>query len=119
MISKDDLKHAISLNSEIINENRPDWDDRLLSSLKSTWVDRDARQLYWNILALMSIKTGGGVKYNPKSSPEINLIIGSRPFYVTVVNFTIDEDEVKDRLLLKGIFPEIVDRLKIKIFRVQ
>lgn len=115
MISKDDLKHAISLNSEIINENRPDWDDRLFSSLKSTWVDRDARQLYWNILALMSIKTGGGVRYNPKSLSE-NLIIGSRPFYVARVNFTIGEDGVKDRLLLKGIFPEIVDRLKI--FRV-
>lgn len=115
MISKNDLKHAISLNSEIINENRPDWDDRLFSSLKSTWVDSVAKQIYWNILALMSIKTGGGVKYNPKSSPEINLIIGSRLFYVTEVHFTIDEDEVKDRLLLKGIFPEIVDRLKIFI----
>lgn len=114
MISKNDLKHAISLNSEIINENRPDWDDRLFSSLKSTWEDNVARQLYWNILALMSIKTGGGVKYNPKSSHEINLIIGSRPFYVTEVNFTLDEDGVK-RLLLQVILPEIVDRLKIFI----
>ena len=115
MISKDDLKRAISLNSKIINENRPDWDDRLFSSLKSTWVDRDARQLYWNILALMSIKTGGGVRYNPKSL-SVNLIIGSRLFYVARVNFTIDENGVKDKLLLKGVFPEIVD--KLKIFRV-
>lgn len=118
MISKEDLKQAIKLNAKIINENRPDWDDRLFSSLKSTWGDSDARQLYWNILVLMSIKTGGGIKYTFKHSFDtINLTIGSKQVYITQGDFNTSTDEIRDRLLRKGVFPEIIDRLKIEIIK--
>ena len=117
MISKEDLKQAIKLNAKIINEKRPDWDDRLFSSLKLTWGDSDARQLYWNILVLMSIKTGGGIKHTFKHSFDtINLTIGSKQVYITQGDFN-SADEIRDRLLRKGVFPEIVDRLKIEIIR--
>lgn len=117
MISKDDLKHAISLNSKIINENRPDWKDRLFLSLKSTWEDTDSRMLYWNILALMSIKTGGGITYNPKKTFDINLEIGSNLSYIARGDFNTSLADIRDVLRRKGIFPEIIDRLKI--LRVQ
>ena len=118
MISKEDLKQAIKLNAKIINEKRPDWDDRLFSSLKSTWGDNDARQLYWNILVLMSIKTGGGIKYSPKRSFDtINLTIGSKQVYITQGDLHTSINEIRDRLLRKGVFPEIIDQLEIEIIK--
>ena len=118
MISKEDLKQAIKLNAKIINEKLAAWDARLFSSLKLTWGDSDARQLYWNILVLMSIKTGGGIKYTFKHSFDtINLTIGSKQVYITQGDFHTSIDEIRDKLLRKGVFPEIIDRLEIEIIR--
>ena len=117
MISKDDLKQAIKLNAKIINDNRPDWYDRLFLSLIPTWKDSDARQLLWNIVVLIAIKTGGGVKYTPKSSFDINLTSRSRPFYVAEGNFNTSINEIQKKLLRKGVFPEILNQLEITIFK--
>jgi len=117
MISKDDLKSAIELNADLISRHEKNWANQLWQNLKSTWEDIDSRQLYWNILALMSIKTGGGITYNPKKTFDINLEIGSNLLYITRGDFNTSLADIRDVLRRKGIFPEIINRLKI--LRVQ
>lgn len=117
MINSEDLKLAIEQNSGIINRSSqsiPDWND-LYQNLNNYWRNTESSQLYWNILCLIAIETKGFIEFNPKVSFEVKLVINSESMYITSAYFSSGLSEIKTTLKAKGILPEIINKLDIRI----
>jgi len=117
MINSEDLRAAIKQNLDIINRFSGSVSDRndLYHGLQYLWREKEARQLYWNILCLMAIETNGFVEFNHKVSYEAKLVINSESIHMPIENFSSDLFEIKTLLRDKGILPEIINKLDIRI----
>lgn len=123
MVNRSVISKAIKENAFILDKfkTNPKWSEVLFENLQDQFNDASyVSDIYWNILALVSINNGEGiVDYWPRS--DISILIDGKKYTfmeidaknaIGIQRFT--EEDIREILSSMGILPEIADKLKIK-----
>lgn len=123
MVNKRIISKAIKDNAFILDKfkTNPRWSKILFENLQDQFNDSPyVPDIYWNILALVSINNGEGiVEYYPRS--DISILIDGKEYTLIEIDTkqaiaikVFTEEDIRRILFNMGILPEIADKLKIK-----
>lgn len=120
MVNSSIISKAIKENAFILDKfkTNPRWSKLLFENLQDQFNDAPyVPDIYWNILALVSINNGEGiVEYYPRS--DISILIDGKEYTLieidTIAIKVFTEEDIRRILFNMGILPEIADKLKIK-----